>query len=231
MNNGHHGTLYDQGKADRIHQRGSVLATVWGAFSFRCLWCVWGSPPPPPPSVSLYSLFIVVSFLLNGAPRIGTCPINPSFQLLGVVVRTERYGRVRHKAPNVIMTAFPFNTFIVLFCFSTFPAPWDDRECHYWWQLTSSILGYIVPRRTLPATEERFFPWAGPLAQCSHRHGPTGLLPHTIALQNPTVRLLGRRGGFWWYWASISACHVRPSTKGQSLFVCPRHVPGCETFF
>ena len=27
--------------------------------------------------------------------------------------------------------------------------------------------------------EERFFPWAGPLAQCSHRCGPTGLLSHT----------------------------------------------------
>ena len=77
----------------------------------------------PALSVSLYSLFIVVSFLLNGTPRVSTCPISPFIQLLGVVVRTERYDRVRHKAPNVIMAAFPFNTFIVLFCFSTFPAP------------------------------------------------------------------------------------------------------------
>ena len=124
MNNGYHGTLYDQVKANRIHQRGSVIAIVGGAFYFQCLWCVGGSPPPPPPlSVSLYSLFIIISFLLNEAPRVGTCPISPSFQLLGVVVRTERYGRVRHKAPNVIMAAFPFNTLIVLFCFSTFPAP------------------------------------------------------------------------------------------------------------
>ena len=82
----------------------------------------WGVPPPPL-SVSLYSIFIVISFLLNGAPRVGTCPISPSFQLLGVVVRTERYGCVRHKTLNVIIAAFPFNTFIVLFCFSTFPAP------------------------------------------------------------------------------------------------------------
>ena len=142
-------------------------------------------------SVSLYSLFIVVSFLLNGVPRVGTCPISPSFQLLGVVVRTERYGRVRNKAPNVIMAAFPLNTFIALFCFSTFPAPWDDRECHYWWQVTSSILGYTVLRRALPvaeeglflpATEEGFFLWAGPLVQYRHRHGPNGLLPPIVSV-------------------------------------------------
>jgi len=87
-----------------------------------------------------------------------------------VVVKTEKYGRVKHKALNAIMTAFLSNTFVVLFCFSTFPTPWDDRECHYRWQVTSSILGY---RRALPVaeeglflptTEEGFFPWAGPLA-------------------------------------------------------------------
>ena len=128
-------------------------------------------------SVSLYPLFIVIFFLLNGVPRVGTCLISHSFQLLGVVVRTERYGRVRHKAPNVIMTAFPFNTFIVLFCFSTFPTPWGDRECHHQWQVASFILSYIVLKRVLPiaeegiflpAIEEGFFSWAGPSAQCSH---------------------------------------------------------------
>ena len=116
--------------------------------------------------LSLYSPFIAVFFLLNGVPRVGTCPISPSFQLLGVVVRIEKYSRVRHKALNAIMAAFPSNTFVVLFYFSTFPAPWDDRKCHYWWQVTSSILGYTVPRRALlvaeeglflPGTEERFF--------------------------------------------------------------------------
>ena len=160
----------------------------------------------PASSASLYSPFIVVFFLLNGVPRVGTCPISPSLQLLGVVVRTEKYGRVRHKALNAIMAAFPLNTLVVLFCFSTFPAPWDDRECHYRWQVTFSILGYTVSRRALPVTkeglflpvtDEGFFPWAGPLAQYRHRHGPNGLLPPTIAPQNPAVRLLGRRGGFW----------------------------------
>ena len=54
----------------------------------------------PTLSVSLHSLFIVVSFLLNGVLRVGTCPISPSFQLLGVVVKAEEYGCVRHKARN-----------------------------------------------------------------------------------------------------------------------------------
>ena len=40
----------------------------------------------------------------------------------------------------------------------------------------------------LPVTEEGFFPWAGPLAQYRHRHGLNGLLPPTIAPQNPVVR-------------------------------------------
>ena len=88
----------------------------------------------PALSVSLYSLFIVVFFLLKGIPRVGTCPISPSLELLGVVVKVEKHGYVRHKALNVIMVAFPLDTSIfsvVLFCFSTFPTPWDNRECHY----------------------------------------------------------------------------------------------------
>ena len=111
----------------------------------------------PSLSVSLYSLFILVFFLLNGVPRVGTCPISLSFQLLGVVVRTEKYGHVRYKALNAIMIAFSLDTFVVLFCFSTFPAPWGDRECHYQWQVASFILGYTVPRRVLPMAEEELF--------------------------------------------------------------------------
>ena len=160
-----------------------VLGTVPGALSGPS--CVLGGLCPTL-LLSLYSPFIAVFFLLNGVSRVDTCPISPSFQLLGVVVRTEKYGRVRHKALNAIMAAFPLNTFIVPFCFSTFPASWDGRECHYRWQVTSSILGYTVPRWALlvaeeglflPAIEEGFFPWAEPLAQYRHRRGPTGLLP------------------------------------------------------
>ena len=118
MNNGNHGALYDQIEADRIHQRRLVLATVWGAF-FDGSGVLGGLCPAL--SVSLYSLFIVVFFFLYGVPRVGTCPISHSLQLLGVVVRTEKYGRVRRKALNAIMTVSPLNTFIVLFYFSIFP--------------------------------------------------------------------------------------------------------------
>ena len=111
--------------------------------------CVLGGLPLPHPP------FIVVFFLLNGVSRVGTCPISSSLQLLGVVVRTEKYGRVRHKALNAIMVAFPLNTFIVLFCFSSFPAPWDYRECHYRWQVASSILGFTVPRNGFSSPRSR----------------------------------------------------------------------------
>uniref|UniRef100_A0A7N2M950 Uncharacterized protein n=1 Tax=Quercus lobata TaxID=97700 RepID=A0A7N2M950_QUELO len=108
----------------------------WSSAQFREPFLVpltcWEVFAPP---VSLYSLFIVVFFLLNEVPRVGTCPISPSLQLLGVVVRTKKYGRVMHKALNAIMATFPLNTFVVLFCFNTFPAPRDDRECHYRWQV------------------------------------------------------------------------------------------------
>uniref|UniRef100_A0A7N2LZS8 Terpene synthase metal-binding domain-containing protein n=1 Tax=Quercus lobata TaxID=97700 RepID=A0A7N2LZS8_QUELO len=39
--------------------------------------------------------------------RAATCPIRPSPKLLGVVVKAERRGYVKYRAPNVIMTAFP----------------------------------------------------------------------------------------------------------------------------
>ena len=143
---------------DRDYQRGLLLSTVRGAF-----------------------------FLLNGVPRVGTCPISPSLQLLGVVVRTEKYGHVRHKALNAIMTVFPLDTSVfsvVLFCFSAFPALWNDMECYYRWQVASLILGYIHTEEDFPYGWGGIFPWAGPLAQCRHRRGPIGLLPPTINNRN-----------------------------------------------
>ena len=125
----------------------------------------------PTPSVSLYSIFIVVSFLLNGVPGVGACPINPSLQLLGVVVRTEKYDRIRHRVLNAIMTVFPLDTSVfsvVLFCFSAFSALWNDIECYYRWQVVSLILGYIHAEEDFPHGRGGIFPWAGPLAQCRH---------------------------------------------------------------
>ena len=108
---------------NQSYQGRLVLGTVQGAFSRASgVIRVFGAPF----SVSLHPFFIVVFFLLNGVLRVGTCPISPSLQLLGVVVKAEKYHCVRHKPLNVIMTAFTSDIsifFIVLFCFSTFLAP------------------------------------------------------------------------------------------------------------
>ena len=132
---------------------------------FWSLLCVGGSPTP---SVSLYFHFIVDFFLLNGIPRVGACLIRPSLQLLGVVVRTGKYGHVRHKAMNAIMTAFSLDTSlfsVVLSCYSTFHAPWYDIMCHYEWQIISFILGYTHVEVDSPHGRGGFFLWAGPLVQ------------------------------------------------------------------
>ena len=133
MDSGRQGVLHGPSLSERIGPRHDSRNF------FCCLYCVWGGGGDlsPRPFVSLYSFFIVVSFILNGVLRAGTCPISHFFQLLGVVVRTEKYG------------------------------------------------------------QGGAFPWTGPLVQCRHRRGLTGLLPLIIAPQNPVVRLLGRRGGFW----------------------------------
>ena len=56
------------------------------------------------------------------------------------------------------MTAFPLDTFVVIFCFSTFPAPWDDRECHYQWQVAFFILGYTRAKEGSPHGQGGAFP-------------------------------------------------------------------------
>ena len=57
---------------------------------------------------------------MDGVPRVGTCPISHSLQLLRVVVKAEKHGHVRHKALNVMIAAFPSDISlfsIVIFCF------------------------------------------------------------------------------------------------------------------
>ena len=114
----------------RVYQRKLVLGMIRGAFP--------GLPNTlggeDPLFVSLYPLFIIVSFLLNGVLRVGTWPISLSLQLLGVVVRTEKYDSVRHKALNAIVAVFPLHVpvfSVVFFCFSAFSALWNDMECRY----------------------------------------------------------------------------------------------------
>ena len=126
----------------------------------------WGVPPP----FCLSLLPFYSSFLpLNGVPKVGTCPINPSLQLLEVVVKAEKYDCVRLRALNTIMATFPLNASvfpIVFFCFSIFPVPRDDLECHYQWQIVFIILGYIHAEEDSPHAREGVFSlgWAlGPM--------------------------------------------------------------------
>ena len=98
----------------RVYQRKLVLGMIRGAFP--------GLPNTlggeDPLFVSLYPLFIIVSFLLNGVLRVGTWPISLSLQLLGVVVRSEKYNFVRHKALNAIVAAFPLDVSVFSIIFS-----------------------------------------------------------------------------------------------------------------
>ena len=121
-----------------------------------------------PPLLSPSTPFLQ-QVLPNGVLRVGTCPISHSLQLLGVVVEAEKYGYVRHKTWNAIMTAFPLDTSIfsvVLFCFSTFPVLWNNLECHYQWQVAPFILDYTHAEEESPHGRGGVFSWAGPLAQC-----------------------------------------------------------------
>ena len=127
MNNDNHGVLHGSSLPEGIAPRHDLESFFW------CLWCDRGFNPPPPFCL-LQPFFIVVSFLLNWIPSADTCLINPSLQLLGVVVKAEKYDYVRYKTLNAIMAAFPSDISIfsvVLFYFSTFPVPWNNLECHY----------------------------------------------------------------------------------------------------
>ena len=165
MNESYHSVLLDQDEMDWVHLGELVLSTILGALSGPS--SVLESSPPPP-FVSLYSLFIVDFFFLNGVFRVGAYPIRPPLQLLGVIVRTGKYGRVRHKVMNAIMAAFSLDTslfFVVLFCYSIFPVPWYDIECHYQWQVVFFILDYIHVEEDSPHGRGGVFPWVGPLVQ------------------------------------------------------------------
>ena len=98
----------------RVYQKKLVIGMIREAFPG--LPCTLGGEAPF--SISLYPLFIIVSFLLNGVPRVGTCPINLSLQLLRVVVRSEKYGSVRHKALNAIEATFSLDVSVFSIIFS-----------------------------------------------------------------------------------------------------------------
>ena len=148
----------------RVYQRKRSLA--WSEELFLVSLVCWGGRIPF--SVSLYSLFIFVFFLLNEVPKVGTCLISLSLQLLGVVVRTEKYDSVRYQALNAIVAAFPLDAsvfFVVFFYFSAFPALWNNMECCYWWYVASFTLGYISAEEDSPMAKKGFsLGWApGPM--------------------------------------------------------------------
>ena len=72
-----------------------------------------------------------------------------------------------------------------------------------------------MPRRVLPMAEEGFFPGLGPWPNVDVDMDLFGLLPPIITPQNPAVRLLGRRGGFWWRRAYVMACQILPSINAR----------------
>ena len=111
MNNDQHSISHGPSLTERMGPQHNPKSFFW------CFSHVGGLSP----LLFLFTpLFIVIFFLLTGVPRIGTCPIRPYLQLLGVVVRTEKYGCVRHKALNVINAAFPQTLPFYLLSFSTF---------------------------------------------------------------------------------------------------------------
>ena len=148
MDNDHHSIPHGPSLLKKIGPRHDSRSFSWHPSSVEG----GGSPFCFP-----FSPFIVVSFFLNGVPRVGTCPISFSLQLLGVVVRTKKYGSVKHIVLNAIVAAFPLDIFvfsIVFFCFSTFPALWNDMESCYWWFVASFTLGYTSAEEDSPMAEE-----------------------------------------------------------------------------
>ena len=148
MDNGHHCVLHEPSLSERIGPRHTLRSF------FQCLQCVGGVSAPHPLSI-FYSLFIVIFFLLNGVSRTGTCPINPFLQLLGVIIRIEKHGRVRHKALNVIMAVFPLRTSVfslVLFCLSYFS--YSVGRCG----VSLPVAGCLLYPRPHPC-REGFSPW------------------------------------------------------------------------
>ena len=151
MNNDYHGVLHEPSLPKEIGPR-------YDSRSFSS----------PPSSVGkegshfcfFLSLFIIISFFLNRVSMVGTCPISLSLQLLRVVLSTKKYGSVRHKVLNAIVTAFSLDVFIfsvVFSCFNAFHVLWNDMECRHWSYVASFTLGYIHSRRILHGRGD-FFP-------------------------------------------------------------------------
>ena len=100
-------------------------------------------------------------------PQVGTYPIRPYLQLSGMVVRTEKYGCVWHKALSTIKVAFPCMHSFYLSSFSTFVL---SLPCGTVWSLTIDGLLPLLPsalsiRGGFFCSRGGVFPWTGPLAR------------------------------------------------------------------
>ena len=160
VNDDHQGIPHGPSLTERINPRQNPRSFSW------CFWCVGGSTPPP--LLSLFTpLFIVVFLLLIGVPRVGTCPISPNFQLLGVVVRTEKQGCIRCKALNVINAAFPQTLLFSLLSLSTlvFSLPYEMICSLATDDLLPLLPSTISIRGGFSHGRGGVLPLAGPLAQ------------------------------------------------------------------
>ena len=150
-----------------------------------------------------------------------------------MVVKAKKHGSVRCRVLNCSND----NLSLVLCRFSTFPVRRNDPECHHQDQVAPFTLGYTYGRRGSFPWPRRILPMAKGWAFLGSGLGPSAdidmgfpvLYPPTIAPQNPDVRLLGRRGGFWWRRAYVTACQVlsfinaEASSFARGTFLVVRH--------
>ena len=160
-----------------FHREDLVLGRIRGAFS--------GVSPLLAPSFcsSLLPFYSCFS-LLTGVPRVGICPILPYLQLLGMVIRTEKYGCVRHKALSTIEVAFLCTHSFYLSSFSTFVL---SLPCETVWSFTIDGLLPLLPsaisiRGGFFHGRGGVFPWTGPLAQYRYSNGPISLFPPIVRI-------------------------------------------------
>ena len=158
VNNDHQGIPHGPSLTERIGPRQHPRSFFW------CFSCVGGSLSP---LFVFTPLFIVVFLLLNRVPRVGTCPISPYLQLLGVVVRIKKYGCVRHKTLNAIKAAFPQTLPFYPLSFSTFVLSLPYGTI---WSLATDGLLSLLPlaisiRGGFSHGRGGVFPWAEPLTQ------------------------------------------------------------------
>ena len=166
-----------------------------------------------PPLSHCLSYPFIWAFILSSASTyklnflgLKTCPVSPYLEWLGVVVKAEKYGFVRCRVLNGSNGSFPFvlghytfqrlllywhryfrffpKLFLYHFC-PSFQGDLDMPRTESSSAVSQDYLDfyYLSSARAL-----------GPNVKMGQGHK---LLDPTIAPQNPAIRPLGQRGGFW----------------------------------